>query len=270
MPELPEVETVARSLAPYLLNRTIVSAEFAQVRVLRGDAGETAQRLAGRKIVKIERRGKFIMLHLGGGAGIFTVHLGMTGKLVVGGEPGKHTHAILQLDGERGDGGILIYTDPRKFGRLEWSPGVPGSVAKLGPEPLSVEFEEFWKTLHLRKTKLKALLLDQKFLGGVGNIYADEALFRSGIHPLALSSKISKPRARRLYDAIREILAAAIESRGSSVTNYSDPEGRKGSYQFELLVYRKHGTPCSVCGRAIRRTLVAQRGTHYCAACQKR
>ena len=217
MPELPEVETVVRSLMPHLLDRRIVSAEFAQVRVLRGDADETSRRLTGQKIVALERRGKFIMMHLagveGGAGGIFTVHLGMTGKLVIGGEPGKHTHAVFQLEGRRSQASVLIYDDPRKFGRLEWSPGIPKSVAKLGPEPLVVDFDVFWKTLHRRKTKLKALLLDQTFLGGVGNIYADEALFRARIHPLGLSSKISKPRALLLYHAIREILGEAIASR---------------------------------------------------------
>jgi formamidopyrimidine-DNA glycosylase len=265
MPELPEVETVARSLMPHLQGRVIRSAEFRQLRVLRGDPEETARRLVGRKITGLERRGKFIMMHLGAGGGIFTVHLGMTGKLLIGGVIGKHTHAIVQLDR-----GVLTYDDPRQFGRLEWSEGVPRSVARLGPEPLLVTFEEFWKKLHARKTKIKALLLDQKFLGGVGNIYADEALFRAGIHPLALSSKVGAMRARRLYDAVREVLAEAIESRGSSVSDYVDADGRLGSFQQSHRVYQRHGEPCLVCGRPVRRTLVAQRGTHFCAHCQKR
>jgi formamidopyrimidine-DNA glycosylase len=265
MPELPEVETVARSLMPHLRGRVIRSAEFRQVRVLRGDPDETARRLAGRRITSLERRGKFIMIHLGGGGGIFTVHLGMTGRLLIGGEVGKHTHAIMQLDR-----GILTYDDPRQFGRLEWSQGVPRSVLKLGPEPLQVDFEEFWKKLHSRKTKLKALLLDQTFLGGVGNIYADEALFRAGIHPLTRASKISKPRARRLYEATREVLSEAIASRGSSVSDYVDAEGRSGSFQQSHRVYQRSGEPCLICGRPIRRTLVAQRGTHFCPLCQRR
>jgi formamidopyrimidine-DNA glycosylase len=265
MPELPEVETVTRSLRPYLDGRLIRSAEFRQLRVLRGDPEETARRLAGRKITHLERRGKFIMMHLGPGGGIFTVHLGMTGKLLIGGEIGKHTHAIVQLDR-----GVLTYDDPRQFGRLEWSEGVPRSVAKLGPEPLLVEFEEFWNKLHARKTKIKALLLDQKFLGGVGNIYADESLFRAGIHPLALASKIGKTRARRLYDAVREVLSESIAGRGSSVSNYVDAEGRLGTFQHSHRVYQRHGEPCVVCGRPVRRTLVAQRGTHFCPNCQKR
>lgn len=265
MPELPEVETVTRSLRPYLDGRVIRSAEFRQVRVLRGNPDEMARRLAGRRILRLERRGKFIMMHLGPGGGIFTVHLGMTGKLLVGGEIGKHTHAIVQLDR-----GVLIYDDPRQFGRLEWSEGVPRSVAKLGPEPLLVEFDEFWRKLHARKTKIKALLLDQKFLGGVGNIYADEALFRAGIHPLAVASKIGKTRARRLYGAIREVLSEAIASRGSSVSDYVDADGLAGTFQQAHRVYQRHGEPCVNCGRTIRRTLVAQRGTHYCPHCQKR
>jgi formamidopyrimidine-DNA glycosylase len=265
VPELPEVETVARSLIPHLRGRVIRSAEFRQLRVLRGDPVETAQRLAGRRISDLERRGKFIMMHLSGGGGIFTVHLGMTGRLLIGGEIGKHTHAIVQLDR-----GVLTYDDPRQFGRLEWSEGVPRSVARLGPEPLLIEFDDFWKRLHKRKTKIKALLLDQKFLGGVGNIYADEALFRAQIHPLTNAARIGKPRARRLYDAVREVLAEAIESRGSSVSDYVDSEGRRGSFQQSHRVYQRHGEPCMVCGKPIQRTLVAQRGTHFCRYCQKR
>jgi formamidopyrimidine-DNA glycosylase len=219
----------------------------------------------GRRIVGLERRGKFIMLQLDGDGGVFTVHLGMTGRLLLDGVIGKHTHAVLQLDE-----GVLTYTDPRKFGRLEWSPGVPRSVGRLGPEPLIVEFSDFWASFHSRSARVKALLLDQKFLGGVGNIYADEALFRAGIHPLTRASRVSKPRARKLYDAIREVLAEAIAGRGSSVSNYVDADGKSGTFQQSHQVYQRHGQPCAVCGRPLRRTLVAQRGTHYCAFCQKR
>jgi formamidopyrimidine-DNA glycosylase len=265
VPELPEVETVTRSLLPHLRGRVIRSAEFRQIRVLRGDPEETARRLVGRKITGLERRGKFIMMHLDGDGGIFTVHLGMTGRLLIGGELGKHTHAIIQLDR-----GVLTYDDPRQFGRLEWSPGIPRSVARLGPEPLIVEFDEFWKKLHARTSRIKALLLDQKFLGGVGNIYADEALFRAAIHPLLRASKISKRRARLLYDATREVLSEAIASRGSSVSDYVDADGRLGSFQQSHRVYQRHGEPCLTCGRPLSRTLVAQRGTHFCRHCQKR
>jgi formamidopyrimidine-DNA glycosylase len=265
VPELPEVETVARTLLPHLRGRTILSAEFRPVRVLHGDPDETARRLAGRRITGIERRGKFLMIGLDAGGGVFTVHLGMTGRLLVDGEIGKHTHAILQLDR-----GVLTFTDPRKFGRLEWTPGVPGSVERLGPEPLAVSFDEFWSRLHPRNARMKALLLDQKFLGGIGNIYADEALFRAGVHPLARASRVSKPRARRLYDAIRAVLSEAIAGRGSSVSNYVDADGRQGSFQQSHQVYQRHGEPCVTCGRPLKRTLIAQRGTHYCSHCQKR
>jgi len=265
MPELPEVETVTRSLLPHLRGRLIRAAEFRQLRVLRGDPDETARRLVGHRITQLERRGKFIMMHLDGGGGIFTVHLGMTGKLLVGGSVGKHTHAIVQLDR-----GVLTYDDPRQFGRLEWSPEVPRSVARLGPEPLVIGFDEFWTKFHHRKARMKALLLDQKFLGGIGNIYADETLFRAAIHPLAIAARISKPRARRLYDAAREVLSEAIANRGSSVSDYVDAEGIRGSFQLAHRVYGRTGEPCLACGRPVRRTLVAQRGTHFCAFCQKR
>ena len=189
----------------------------------------------------------------------------MTGKLLVDGEISKHTHVIFTLDR-----GVLLYTDSRQFGRVEHGAELPDRVSKLGPEPLSVPFDEFLNTLRRRKAQMKALLLNQRFLAGIGNIYADEALFRAGIHPRANSASISKPRAMRLYTAIQDVLNAAIHAKGSSISDYVDSEGRRGSFQHEHLVYRKHGEPCVNCKSIIRRTLVSQRGTHFCSKCQKR
>ena len=264
MPELPEVETVARSLAPHLLGRRILTAEFRQQRVLRGDPGETARKLAGRTIQGINRYGKFILLELDSG-GFFIVHLGMTGKLLLNGEIDKHTHAILQLDR-----GLLLYRDARQFGRLEWSATIPERIAKLGPDPLLVSLDDFIASLRSRKTRMKALLLNQRFLRGMGNIYADEALFRAGIHPLAKASRLRRDRAGKLRDAIREVLAEAIEKRGSSIADYVDAAGQKGSFQLLHRVYRRTGQPCVNCGKPVRRILVTQRGTHFCPNCQKR
>ena len=177
MPELPEVETVARSIAP-LVGRRIVGAEFRCLRVLRGgDPDEMAARLQGRRIAGIKRYGKFILVAIEGG-GYLVVHLGMTGRLLLGGAPGKHTHAILTLDR-----GVLLYDDSRQFGLLQFSEAFPERIARLGPEPLEVSFPDFARSLKRRKTRVKALLLNQDFLRGIGNIYADEALFRAGIHP---------------------------------------------------------------------------------------
>lgn len=263
MPELPEVETIVRSLAPRLVGRRILAAEFRCLRVLRGDPEQTASRLAGKRIRGIRRAGKFILIELQSG-GMFTVHLGMTGKLLMNGAPGRHTHAILTLDR-----GALLYEDQRQFGRLELSEAVPQRVEQLGPEPLEVSFEEFAARLRRHKTRIKALLLNQSFLRGVGNIYADEALFRARIHPLAVASRLRAPRIRRLHDAIIEVLGEAIELGGSSISDYVDSEGRQGSFQLRHRVYQRTGEPCIVCRRPIRRTLVAQRGTHYCPKCQR-
>jgi formamidopyrimidine-DNA glycosylase len=263
VPELPEVETVARSLAR-VVGRRIISAEFPCPRVLRGNAEAMSAALAGRRIRGVRRRGKFIILDLDGG-GCFTIHLGMTGKLLLNGELSRHTHAIVTLDR-----GTLHYDDPRQFGRLEVSRGLPERVTRLGPEPLEVTLEEFAARLKRRTARIKAVLLDQRFVRGLGNIYADEALFRAGIHPLARASRLGPARVQRLHAAMVEVLTEAIAKGGSSISDYVDAQGRRGFFQFEHRVYQRTGEPCVTCGARIRRTLVAQRGTHYCGRCQRR
>jgi formamidopyrimidine-DNA glycosylase len=264
MPELPEVETVTRSLAP-LVGRRIVSAEFRSVRILRGgDPDVLAARIAGRRIAAIKRYGKFIVAPLGGG-GYLLIHLGMTGRLLLGGATGKHTHAILTFDE-----GVLLFDDSRKFGCIQFSEEFPARVARLGPEPLEVPFEEFAARLKGHKTRIKALLLNQAFVRGVGNIYADEALFRAGIHPMAVASRLRGERPRKLYEALRAVLGEAIDAGGSSISDYVDAEGRKGFFQFSHRVYQHTGEPCVSCGTAIRRVLVAQRSSHFCPKCQRR
>ncbi len=264
MPELPEVETVVRSLAP-LVGRRIVSAEFRCRRVLRGgDPDQMAACLAGRRIASVRRHGKFILMSLQGG-GYLVVHLGMTGRLLLSGDPGRHTHAILSLDR-----GVLLYDDSRQFGCIQFSQEIPERVLKLGPDALEVPFERFAAALRRRKTRIKALLLDQRFLRGLGNIYADEALFRAGIHPLAVASRVRAGRARRLWGGIHAVLSEAIAAGGSSISDYVDAEGRKGFFQVSHRVYQRAGAPCVTCGTAIRRILVAQRSSHFCPKCQKR
>jgi formamidopyrimidine-DNA glycosylase len=264
MPELPEVETVVRSLAP-LAGRRIVSAEFRCPRVLRGgDPDQMAARLQGRRIAAVKRHGKFILLSLKPG-GYLVIHLGMTGRLLLGGPAGKHTHAILTLDR-----GVLLYDDSRQFGSIQFSEKFPERVARLGPEPLEISFADFAAALRRRKTRVKALLLNQTFLRGLGNIYADEALFRAGIHPRAMASRLRTDRARRLHDAIVAVLTEAIAAGGSSISDYVDAEGRKGFFQFSHRVYQRTGEPCVACGTPIRRVLVAQRSSHFCPKCQKR
>jgi formamidopyrimidine-DNA glycosylase len=264
LPELPEVETVVRSIRP-LVGRRIVSAEFRNLRVLRGgDPDVMSARMAGRRFTAVKRYGKFIVATLSGG-GYFLVHLGMTGRLLLGGEPGKHTHAILTFDR-----GVLLFDDSRQFGALEWSQDFPRRVARLGPEPLEIAFADFAAALRNRRTRIKSLLLNQTFLRGIGNIYADEALFRAGIHPLALASRIRVDRARKLHKAIVAVLNEAIAAGGSSISDYVDAEGREGFFQVSHRVYQRTGEPCVNCRTPIRRVIVTQRSSHFCPKCQKR
>jgi formamidopyrimidine-DNA glycosylase len=260
VPELPEVETVVRTLAPRLRGRRIVSAAFTSRFVTPGNRGALAGRLAGRRIESIRRRGKFIVIELD--TGTLAVHLGMTGKLLLDGQAGEHTHGVFTLDS-----GVLLYDDPRQFGRIEWS---PSRVARLGAEPLEIGLEEFIARLRRHKARLKTLLTNQAFLAGLGNIYADETLFTAGIHPLAIASRLSAPRAARLHQAMRDVIQLAIEHRGSSISDYVDADGNRGGFQLLHRVYGREGEPCLQCGSLIKKIVVAQRGTHYCPKCQKR
>jgi formamidopyrimidine-DNA glycosylase len=262
MPELPEVETVVRSLRPAIVGRRILNAEFTGLRVLIGSARKTANALAGRKVGAVERYGKFIAIRLD--RGYLVVHLGMTGRLLIDGALSKWTHAVFTLDR-----GSLVYEDPRQFGRIEYGEELPARVAALGPEPLEVTLDEFARRLKLRRSPIKSVLLNQAVVRGVGNIYADEALFRARVHPKRVATVLSRDRMERVFHAMREVLAEAIESRGSSVSSYVDAEGRQGSFQTEHRVYQRTGEPCVTCGAAIRRIIIGQRSTHYCPRCQK-
>ncbi len=263
MPELPEVETVVRSIAS-LKGRRILSAELRGIRVLRGcDPDTMAEQLKDRRIAGLNRFGKFILISLKP-EGYLLVHLGMTGRLLTRGSPGKHTHVILNLDH-----GALLYDDPRQFGCFQFSETMPERLRKLGPEPLEVEFDVFASSLRARKSSIKSVLLNQRVLRGIGNIYADEALFRAGIHPKTKASRIGRARSRKLYDAIAAVLTEAISAGGSSVSDYVDARGRRGFFQFSHRVYQRTGEPCFVCGTPIRRLVVAQRSSHFCPNCQK-
>ncbi|MFL6414526.1 MAG: bifunctional DNA-formamidopyrimidine glycosylase/DNA-(apurinic or apyrimidinic site) lyase [Bryobacteraceae bacterium] len=262
MPELPEVETVVRSIRGHLVGEIIVSASFSSHRVTRGDHATTAAALAGSRITDIERRGKQIWIQLD--RGFLYVHLGMTGKLLWNGEPGKYTRACLQLIGGR-----LLFDDIRTFGRFEFFAARETALAPVGPDALTVSVEEFLGRLRERRGRIKAILLSQSFLAGVGNIYADEALFAAGIHPRALSRRVSDRRARRLHAAMVDILSTAIRHKGSSISDYVDGFGARGSFQQLHKVYGRTGEPCPSCGAIIRRIVVGQRGTHYCPRCQR-
>jgi len=262
LPELPEVETVVRTLRPAIVGRRILNAEFGQLRVLRGLPLDTAEALAGQRVIAVERYGKFIAIRLE--RGVLVVHLGMTGKLLMDAERSKWTHAIFTLDQ-----GVMSFVDPRQFGRIEYGAELPARVSALGPEPLEVSLAEFAARLKERRSPIKAVLLNQAVVRGVGNIYADEALFRAGVHPKRIASSLRKDRVEKIYLAMREVLVEAIESRGSSVSNYVDADGNKGSFQNSHRVYQRTGEPCVNCGNPIRRIILAQRGTHFCPKCQK-
>jgi formamidopyrimidine-DNA glycosylase len=261
MPELPEVETIVRGLAPRLAGRRILAAEFRCARVLRGDP----QRIVGKTIHAVRRHGKYIVIDFADASTSLGIHLGMTGKLLIDPQLGAHSHAIITLDC-----GVLVYDDIRQFGRIELSDQFAARLEQLGPDPLSLDTETFAANLRARHAMVKPLLLNQSFLRGMGNIYTDEALHRAGIHPRAMGSRLTRERAARLHRAIREVLLESIETGGSSVSDYVDSEGRRGSFQLRHRVYGKEGEPCPVCSRPIQRILVAQRGTHFCPHCQKR
>jgi len=263
MPELPEVETVVRSLAPHLPGRRIVAAEFGSKHVTPGNRTALAKKLAGRNIQSIARRGKYILIGLD--EGTLVVHLGMTGQLLLDPPPGDHAYGIFSLDR-----GLLVYRDPRQFGSIAWHEDANEAIGKLGPEPLTIPLDEFAARLKKHKARMKALLLNQAFLAGIGNIYADEILYSARVHPLAIGARLSKPRVELVHQAMREILTMAIEHGGSSISDYVNAAGERGWFQILHNAYGREGEPCPRCGGAIRKILVAQRGTHFCPQCQRR
>ena len=262
MPELPEVETVVRSLAPRLTGRRIVDAHFSSHHVVRQKFSLLRGRVRDQLVKSVSRHGKFIVLELD--RGFLTIHLGMTGKLLLDSEPGPYARAFFELDQ-----GLLVYDDIRHFGRIEWSPTLLDRAAALGPDALTIELDDFLKLLKQRRSRVKPLLLNQRFLRGLGNIYTDEALFEARIHPRAMASSLSRPRAVRLHRAMIDILETAIRLKGSSISDYVDANGQKGSFQLQHQVYGRAGEPCPTCGTPIRRIVVGQRGTHYCPKCQR-
>ena len=264
MPELPEVETIARSLRPLLTGRTILSVDLRWKRTLATPSPAAfRQRIAGQRIESVSRRAKFLDLQLSQGHLLF--HLRMSGDLqVVPGvhPPATHDRLILQLS----DAASLVFSDARKFGRV-WLVQDPLEVlGKLGPEPLSPDFTPAWlyAALQQRRRQLKPLLLDQSFLAGLGNIYTDEALHLARLHPLCSSDAVSREQAQALWQAIREVLEQGIRRNGASI----DWVYRGGDFQNHFRAYGRTGQPCPVCGAPIERISVGQRGTHFCPVCQ--
>src|SRR6185503_11689286 len=293
MPELPEVETVARDLQRWVAGATITDAEVRWERTIRHPLpGERfAAELRGATISRVGRRAKSVLLHLDDGR-VMTVALRMTGALIVA-PPGTPDDRYARVVFRLADGRELRYRDVRKFGRIGlWERGgVPrprrgkkrrvaerhepyrvGDVfARHGPEPLARSFSAARLAARLkgRSARLKTLLLDQTFIAGVGNIYADEALWRARLHPLRAADTLTPEEVRRLHRAIRAVLRQGIENRGASFTDYVGADGEPGENAERLSVYRRTGQPCLRCGRPISRIVVGQRSTHFCPHCQR-
>jgi len=267
MPELPEVETVARGLDKRVAGEVIESVWIgSKPEPLKSPARQIAKVLEGARIDKVRRVGKHIVVDLAK-SGQWVVHLGMTGQMLVANpdaEVAKHTHLVAKLSSGR----ELRFVDPRRFGRLSVHKPEKAFAAQ-GGEPLGVSEEEFIQLFKGRKTPIKSALLNQKLLSGVGNIYADEALFRSGIRPRRRANTITREQLARLYNAVREVLKEAIKAGGSSVSDYVDAEGEEGFFQLQHRVYMRTGEPCYTCKAAIKRVVIGGRSSHYCPRCQK-
>ncbi len=301
MPELPEVETIARGLASRVSGDIIESVWLgSKPEPLKSPAAEIVATLESRRIAGVRRVGKHIVFDLvpAGGVGRapspakgrnrtrgpssrkkaagngarptretsaqWIVHLGMTGRMLVcppDSEMPKHTHLVAKL----ASGRELRFVDPRRFGRLSVAHGFEAS----GSEPLEVQRDHFVSLFHGRKTPIKSALLNQKLLSGVGNIYADESLFRAGIRPRRRASSLTRNDLRRLYPVVQEVLREAIALGGSSVSDYVDADGEEGFFQLQHRVYGREGEPCLVCKTPIKRVVIAGRSSHYCPRCQK-
>jgi formamidopyrimidine-DNA glycosylase len=275
MPELPEVETIARGVDARVRGDRIETTWFSEKREpFKSSPQLMAKELPGRRIERVYRVGKHIVFDLAEGPapGLqWIVHLGMTGRLLVA-DPETpvppHTHGILNLL----SGKELRFVDPRRFGRMELH-GLPTKkttpFAGTGQEPFNISLDDFAALFRPRRTSIKAALLNQKLLHGVGNIYADESLFRAGIRPRRMARHLKRAELDRLHAALQTVLREAIALGGSSVSDYVDAAGVEGFFQLEHRVYLRTGRPCLVCGIPIRRIVVAGRGTHYCSHCQR-
>lgn len=274
MPELPEVETVRKGLEKLVSEATIESVDVYWDRIISGpiETTEFKRILMGEKIMEFDRRGKYIIIHFKQWA--LVSHLRMEGKYEVEESSAplkKHTHVVFHL----ADGRDLRYLDVRKFGRMTLVPigeeFTATGIKLLGPEPTVETFDEaiFYKTLQTKKRAIKPLLLDQKIVAGLGNIYVDEALFLAKIHPLRTANSLQKNEVSLLHEAIIKVLGDAVEAGGTTIRTYQNALGEAGSFQVKLSVYGKKGLPCIRCGTPIEKIKVAQRGTHFCPNCQR-
>jgi formamidopyrimidine-DNA glycosylase len=266
MPELPEVEVTRRQVARVLTKSVIVDVwTSAPSYFFVSSPALLRRKLPGRRILDLKRRGKYLLAELDDGSRLL-LHLGMTGQLTTRPSNLDHVHLRLTLS----NGKVVTFRDVRKFGKVEWiAPGHSSArIDKLGPDALAIESAEFCARLCTRKVTLKQGLLNQSVLAGVGNIYADEALFRAKLSPLRLSNSVSPIEARRLLREVQKVLKASIEQGGSTINDYLKPDGELGGFQNWHLVYGRTGEPCPKCGASIVRAVLGGRSTHYCKACQ--
>ncbi len=275
MPELPEVETVARGLRLALPGRRILSVRLSTKTSFIHDPSALELHLPGSRVSAVRRHGKLLLVDLDARDTeseklSLQIHLGMTGQIVVGSPDlpvAAHTHVFLSLD----DGRELRYTDVRRFGKMRILPsaGSPGMAAKLGIDSLSITAAEFRERIHSRRSRIKALLLNQSVLSGMGNIYTDESLWRAKINPRRLGANLKPDELARLYKEVRSVLNEAIKRKGSSVSDYVDVDGNRGDFQSRHRVYQRKGKPCFRCGTKIKHATVAGRSTFYCPRCQR-
>jgi len=275
MPELPEVETTCRGIAPHVEGRRIRSLTVHDGRLRWPVPAELPPALRGQTVTRISRRGKYLLFHTA--AGVMMVHLGMSGslRLVSPGTPRKtHDHLVWDVD----SGWELRFHDPRRFGSCLWLTGELMAeperhplLASLGPEPLSADFgdDHLFRQSRGKTAPVKSFLMDSHVVVGVGNIYANEALFRVGIHPLREAGRISAGRYQRLTGAVRDILASAIARGGTTLRDFVNGQGEPGYFQQELSVYGRAGQPCRQCGRALTEVRLNARSTVYCGHCQR-
>jgi len=270
MPELPEVETTRRGLAPHLEGRKVHQVILHRPDLRWPIPSEVSEMLPGQRIATVRRRAKYLLFDTRAGSAV--VHLGMSGCLRVlpASTPlGKHDHVEIGLGRRQ----VLRFTDPRRFGCLLWQPAgeIHPLLRALGPEPLSDTFDGDWlyRLSRTRRAPVKAFLMDQRIVVGVGNIYANEALFAAGISPLRAAGRISLERYQRLADAVKRILQHAIARGGTTLRDFLSPDSQPGYFEQELLVYGRGGQPCPHCARPLGQAMIAQRNTVWCADCQR-
>ena len=269
MPELPEVETVKNELLPHVVGRCITSVTLFWDGIVRQPSVEEfCSRLIGQRITGVTRRGKYLSLGLTSHE-VLIIHLKMSGSLLLkpaAAETDKYARAILYLDGDM----ALHFRDPRKFGAMWLVADEDAIIGKLGPEPLEADFtpQLLAKLMSKRTAPVKALLHDQSVIAGIGNMYADEALFAARIHPLRAGGILTREELDRLYEAIRQVLQAAIAHKGASTDTYFRPDGSRGTAHFEFKVAHGKGKTCPICGTPIKRIVVRNRGTYFCPVCQ--